>query len=500
MPTQGGGARLRRLSTLAVVLLATSLALGVVAPVVRAGRDHQELVVNGTFEQGLRGWRTNDAQTTLTTSTTARHGHAAAVLSGPPGANVVLNDSRNTVRATTQGTPYSVSAWVRTDVPGLSGQVRVREVTAAGAVESDGSFWLRTRSWKHVTFSFTATARDSTLDLNVLAWNLRPGQRLYVDDVSLRQTPPPPSTSKPLPSPAPTRRPSPRPSPSQPAEVSLSARGVPRSGALFGAAVGSNTDPARFESRVGKRLGVHRTYWGASQVDLAVAVAREDLARGRLPWISFKMPYSWAKMADGAGDWWARDLTARLAELPGPVWVAFHHEPEGDGRLQNWTAMQERLGPLVRSGARNVGFTVILTGWHQLYGPGRHSLDSVWPHTKVDVAGFDVYNSYGTTVDGHRVTKATDMRDAYFEPLSRWAKKKGVAWAIAETGVSDVAAKRYPQLLQQTYADLVATGGVAFTYFNTTLNSKGSWVITSQEKLDQYARTLKRSPRFPKIV
>jgi hypothetical protein len=92
------------------------------------------------------------------------------------------------------------------------------------------------------------------------------------------------------------------------------------------------------------------------------------------------------------------------------------------------------------------------------------------------------------------------MRRAYFEPLSRWAEKKGVAWGISETGVSDPAAQRYPRLLQQTYTDLVATGGVAFAYFNTHLHSKSSWVITSQEKLDQYARTIKRSPTFPKIV
>jgi hypothetical protein len=205
-------------------------------------------------------------------------------------------------------------------------------------------------------------------------------------------------------------------------------------------------------------------------------------------------------MAAGVGDPWTLDLTAKLAQLPGPVWVAFHHEPEGDGRLQDWTAMQERLGPMVRQGAPNVGFTVILTGWHQLFGPDQHSLDSIWPHTKVEVAGFDVYNQYGTTSKGHEITKLTDMRTTYFEPLSRWAKKKGVAWALAETGVSDVAAKRYPSLIQRTYADLVATGGVALSYFNTTLNSTSSWVITSRPKLDQYARTLKGSPTFPRKV
>jgi hypothetical protein len=478
------------------VLLVTSLALGILAPVTSAGDDGQ-LVVNGTFEAGLKGWRTNRDYTSLTTTTTARDGGAAAVLESQPGTNAVLNDARNTVRSTKKGTYYSVSAWVRTDVPRLSGQVRVREVASTGVRESARSFWLSTTAWKQVTFSFTATGDRSSLDLNVLAWNVGPAQRLYVDDVSLMATePPPPPTSTPAPTPSPT----PQPTPSQPAEVTINARGVPRSGALFGAAVGSNTDPTQFESRVGRRLGVRRTFWGPHQVDAAVAVARQDLANGRLPWISFKMPYSWGRMAAGAGDWWVRDLTSKLAALPGPVWVAFHHEPEGDGRIQDWTAMQERLAPMVRAGAPNVGYSVILTGWHQLYGPDKHSLESIWPDTKIDVAGFDVYNQYGTKANGRRVDRVTDMRRAYFEPLSRWAEEKGVAWGIAETGVSDLAAERYPQLLQQTYTDLVATSGVAFAYFNTGLHSKSSWVITSQEKLDQYARTIKRSPTFPKIV
>ena len=35
-------------------------------------------------------------------------------------------------------------------------------------------------------------------------------------------------------------------------------------------------------------------------------LAEADLAAGRLPWISFKLPYSWPDMAAGKGDAWAR--------------------------------------------------------------------------------------------------------------------------------------------------------------------------------------------------
>ncbi len=121
-------------------------------------------------------------------------------------------------------------------------------------------------------------------------------------------------------------------------------RGIPSCGTLLGAAYGSNSDPVDWERQMGHRLGVHRTYFDGSEVDEAVAQARADLAHQRIPWISFKLPHSWGAMAAGEGDAWALDLSRQLARLPGPVWVAFHHEPEGDGNVEDWTAMQTRLG------------------------------------------------------------------------------------------------------------------------------------------------------------
>ena len=68
-------------------------------------------------------------------------------------------------------------------------------------------------------------------------------------------------------------------------------RGVPACGAFLGQTYRANDDPAPLERRYGRRLGVHRTYFRADQVSWAVAVARDDLAHGRLPWVSFKLPY-----------------------------------------------------------------------------------------------------------------------------------------------------------------------------------------------------------------
>jgi hypothetical protein len=162
--------------------------------------------------------------------------------------------------------------------------------------------------------------------------------------------------------------------------------------------------------------------------------------------------------------------------------------------------MQRRLGPIVRETAPNVGFSVILTGWHQLYGDSQYSLANLWPATTVDVAGFDVYNAYGLVKDGVLRLKPTDMRGSYFEPLSAWAKSKGVAWGLAESGFTDRASADYPRWLEDTYDDLIATGGVAFAYFNTSLNSQGSWVITTESKTTQFSTAINRTPEFPKLT
>ena len=83
----------------------------------------------------------------------------------------------------------------------------------------------------------------------------------------------------------------------------ISERGIPVAscGALLGSAFGSNSDPTAWENTMGHRLGVHRTYYGATQVDKAVSVSKADLALNRIPWISFKLPYTWAEMVGRQG-------------------------------------------------------------------------------------------------------------------------------------------------------------------------------------------------------
>lgn len=279
----------------------------------------------------------------------------------------------------------------------------------------------------------------------------------------------------------------------------LTQRGRNHCATYLGAGIGANTDPTAFEATMRKRISVHRVYWEAGQVDSAMRSARTDLDVGRLPWMSFKMPYSWADMAAGRGDAWARSLAERLNTLPGPVWVAFHHEPEGDGDITQWTKMQERLGPIVRKTAANVGFSVILTGWDELYGDPQFRLGRIWPDTKVDVAGFDVYNRYLVTSNGSTLTNAPDMQKRYFQPLSAWAKANHVRWGLAETGYSHPASERQPHWIEQTYRQVRAANGLAMAYFDSTLHSIARWDISTPTKKADFADALQLAPTLPSL-
>jgi hypothetical protein len=273
-----------------------------------------------------------------------------------------------------------------------------------------------------------------------------------------------------------------------------SPRGIPGCGALLGAAYGTNTPPDEWEQSMGHPLGVHRTYWAADDVAEAVETARLDLQHDRMPWISFKLPHSWEQMRDGAGDGWARDLAQRLSVLDGPVWLAFHHEPEGDGDIRAWTAMQAHLAPIVREAAPNVAYSLILTGWNQLQGDREFALDAIWPaDTAIDLVGFDVYETYGVEQGDNLVGKRRDFGDDYFAKFRQFAQSHGVAWAIAETGHNDRSAEDDPQWVERVYRTLTEYGGVALTYFNTTVESATSWHL-SGAKEQEFAAALRTTP------
>jgi hypothetical protein len=266
---------------------------------------------------------------------------------------------------------------------------------------------------------------------------------------------------------------------------------------LVGAALHDNGDPAALEQEAGTHLQVRRTYWGRDSLEASVAVARADVAAGRIPLVSYKIG-DWRAAGAGRLDGWARSAARQLAAVGGTVMVAIHHEPEGDGDIRSWTRMQQRLAPFFDR--PHLRYGVILTGYAQLNGPPRYSLESLWPTgAPIRFLGLDIYQNYGT-VDkdtGAEVTRWTDLGRTYFPRIEKFARSKHVAWGIAETGLTDRAFAERPAARRwfSTTVDAVSRwGGSFFVYFDSAQNSgTNSWPLHG-EKRAAFLRLLGRAP------
>lgn len=111
---------------------------------------------------------------------------------------------------------------------------------------------------------------------------------------------------------------------------------------------------------VGPGLQARRLFYTSFTASLSLAKAA--IAAGQLPVISYKVP-SWSGVAQGKYDGDLRALAVSLAALGGPVFVALHHEPAGDGLAADWAAMQVHALPILKAGGSNITVGCIGNGW-----------------------------------------------------------------------------------------------------------------------------------------
>ncbi|MBM0125628.1 carbohydrate binding domain-containing protein [Pimelobacter simplex] len=465
------------LPVMAAVLMTAAVAA--VPTSAQTGTAAQATVPTGTFESHLDGFAgVGSSSVKLSRAGAGRHHSRALVVRTKDRGPAAAVSKRKFGGAHAKGTRYVVRAWVRS-----TGQrtvaLRVREVKGSTLQTKTKTVDAKGRAWTRVKVTMTAKAKNSVFKLRFRTPSLTSAQRLLVDDLRVNPRGGGKAAAGTLSN-----------------GCSRDTRGIPSCGTYIGAAHGGNTDPTALEQDLGNKLAVRRTYYTGTGVASAVKTATTDLAAGRLPWISFKAPYSWTEMADGKGDAWATDLAQRLAALNGPVWIAFHHEPETDGDIQEWRRMQERLAPIIRNNAPNVAYSVIVTGWHQFYGDPQYSLANIWPRgVKVDIAGFDIYQEYGSVKNGKMDLRWVDF-GAYFQKIAGWARTVDVEWALGETGITDKAAVDRPTEIANTVKLMQDFGGVAYSYFDSELNSTAPWTLGTPEKRTAFAQVLAGSPHL----
>lgn len=152
----------------------------------------------------------------------------------------------------------------------------------------------------------------------------------------------------------------------------------------------------------------------------------EALDAGMTPVISWKAgSYSWAQVASGAADAQLYSLVGQLNAIPGPKFLAIHHEPAGDGTAADYVAMQLHALPILKT-AQQSTVGVIGNGWWWSAQNQGYSDSEIaeWIPSSVknvsDVIAADTYQDEGLVEDGS--VKASR--------LAAWAKRTGGVSAL----------------------------------------------------------------------
>jgi len=142
------------------------------------------LVSNWSFEQDLRGWAAVGPATAVRELQGRTSGSSAAVRATggqPQRVGLVLLKAVPSAR---RGSRYVASAWVRSTPPGL--KVTLRLVTTGGGSSQTVTTTPPGDRWGRVTVAHTVAPAQASLDLQIMAAGVRPGETLLIDEVELR--------------------------------------------------------------------------------------------------------------------------------------------------------------------------------------------------------------------------------------------------------------------------------------------------------------------------
>jgi hypothetical protein len=144
------------------------------------------LIGNFGFEANTSGWEAGASTNTLSRVAGGHSGGWAAQLSNTSaGGNCALDDKPSWVGVTQAG-PYTSSIWVRSDRPGLTFKLRIREYRNGTQQGSISTTVTLTSSWQQVTAVYTPAAPgQSNLDFQAYTSSSPVGVCFQADDASI---------------------------------------------------------------------------------------------------------------------------------------------------------------------------------------------------------------------------------------------------------------------------------------------------------------------------
>ena len=143
------------------------------------------LVGNPGFEVDTAGWAGDVAANTLSRVAGGHSGGWAAEVSNTvAGGACGLTDKPNWVSFTQAGA-YTVSIWLRSDTPGLTARLRVREYAGGVLQGSVTTSIALTSAWQQITAVYTPVTPGSSLDVESFTSGSPVGVCFQADDASI---------------------------------------------------------------------------------------------------------------------------------------------------------------------------------------------------------------------------------------------------------------------------------------------------------------------------
>jgi hypothetical protein len=336
------------------------------------------------------------------------------------------------------------------------------------------------------TVSFVLTQARGTSILRMKAAPRRPAPRLLLTYKRAAVTAAPSTSTPPSPGTAATAAPTTSSPVSAPAPRSTSVAATSTT-----VRIGMSAPAAEWSARLAETGGVdaRRIFGDLGSPANAIRLATSEVAAGRMPILSFKVPTNdWAGAAAGAYDTQLRDVTARLAALPGQAFVTLHHEPTGDGTPANYAAMLRHALPIMGAPA-NVDAGPIANGfWWSNGNQGLTDAEiSQWLPTSVlavsEIVAADTYQG-GTTL------KPGENAGVKIANMSTWAARVGVA----RLGIGEYNGLNAAAISAAGNAVLADPRFRFAAVFNSNVNNRAdvSWQLTG-DRLTAFKATVSQS-------
>ncbi len=207
----------------------------------------------------------------------------------------------------------------------------------------------------------------------------------------------------------------------------LVAVAAPASAAPPGVRIGMATPVSEWSGSLAATGGVdsRRIFDDLGSPDSGVKLATSEVAAGRMPILSFKVPGNdWAGAGSGAYDAQLRALATRLDAINGQVFVTLHHEPTGDGTPAAYAAMMRRALPILGAPS-NVDAGPIVNGfWFSKTNMGYTDAEiNAWLPANVlsvsEVVASDTYQGGDASAPGENA-------GVKIRGMSAWASRVGV--------------------------------------------------------------------------